>query len=149
MPRRPSGVLPSLIMIKILKSKIGTAVLGICLLAFAGCASFNANTFNAETLAADTATTATHAFNQYYQSSTNGATETGIAKLNGYRDEIYSADVDLSKALAVLDKARLDYAGNAAATNKTAVLAALQTVSDQSSNIVSLASAFIVVPPKN
>lgn len=111
----------------------------------AGCASLNSNTFNAETLAADSATTATHEFNQYYQSATNGASTNDLAKLNGYRDTLYTADRDLSKALTVLDKARLDYVANSADTNKTAMVAALQTVSDQSSNIVSLVKAFL--PP--
>jgi hypothetical protein len=115
-----------------------------CIL-LAGCASFNANTFNAENLAADAANTATHALNQYYPTATNGATAAQIAKLTSMRDEIYAVDRDLSKALTVLNKARLDYVANAADTNKTAVIAALQTVSDQSGNIVSLVKTFMPV----
>lgn len=111
----------------------------------AGCASFNADTYNAEELAVDTATTATHQFNQYYQSTTNGASAADLTKLNTARDQIYSADKDLGKSLAVLDSARLDYVANSADTNKTAVVAALETVSDQSSNVVSLVKQFL--PP--
>jgi hypothetical protein len=127
------------------KFKTLLSVLTIALLA--GCASFNANTYNAEKLAVDTATTATHGFNQYYQSATNGASAADLAKLNSARDQIYTVDRDLSASLAVLDQARLQYVANAADTNKTAVLAAMQTVSQESSNLVSLVKTFL--PPPN
>lgn len=125
-----------------------TAVTGVAVL-IAGCASFNATTYNTEKLAVDTATTATHQFNQYYQTATNGATDAEVAKLNSFRDQVYTADKDMSKALTVLDAARLDYAANAADTNKTAVMIAIQAVSDQSGNIVALVKTFTTSPPKN
>ena len=123
--------------------KTKNVIVGLCLLAVVGCASFSATTFNTEKLAVDTATTATHQFNQYYQSSTNGATEAQLVRLNNWRDQLYAADKDLGKSLSTLEAARLDYAANSADTNKTAVLVAIQTVSDESSNIVSLVKTFL------
>jgi hypothetical protein len=133
---------------KMSKTKYGIlSLLTVATLA-AGCASFNATTFNTEKLAVDSATTATHEFNQYYQTATNGATDAQVAKLNSFRDQIYAADKDLSKALFALDAARIDYAANAADTNKTAVMAAVQTVSDQSGSIVALIKEFTASQPK-
>lgn len=121
---------------------LAALTVGVCLIV-AGCVSFNAGTFNTEKLAVDTATAATHQFNQYYQSATNGASEADLAKLNSARDRLYAADRDLAKSLAVLDAARLEYVANAADTNKTAVTVAMETVSGQSSNIVSLVKSFL------
>ena len=129
-----------------MKSKIlSFLTVGLCLLAF-GCASFNANTYNAENLAADTARASTHAFNQYYQTATNGASPEQLAKLNGYRDQVYAADQQLSKTLATVEGLRLAYVENSADTNKTAVQIGIASLSEQSGNIVALVKSFISNP---
>ena len=108
------------------------SVAGFC----AACASFSTNVFNAENLAADSAKTATHAFNQFYFASTNGADVAAMKKLNDARDFIYSADKQLANSLSVVESLRATYALNSADTNKTALQIALSVAQSQASNIV-------------
>ncbi len=113
-------------------------ILAACIMALAliGCASTNANLFNTEKIATDTAKAATHTF-------TNGASAAELTRLNNTRDTLYDADRKMSASLIVLDDLRLAYKANSADTNKTAALIALETVSAQSTNIVSLVKSFM------
>lgn len=104
-----------------------------------GCAtsSFNASVFQSENIAADTATGATHAIN---------TVQAGVfdpAKLAEAKAQIYAADKQLSAILAVTDALRTNYATNVNSTNQAAVLVALQSVQNQSTNIVKLVQGFL------
>lgn len=111
-------------------------LIGFSGLVIVGCASYQANAFNATQLAVDAATQATHGFNQYYLTATNGMSEADLLKLDKIRDSIYIADKNIAFAASVEERARLAYATNSSDTNKTALDIAVGVVGSQSSNVV-------------
>ena len=123
------------------------ALAAVAMLAIAGCgttppAKYSTQIFNAEKLAVDSAANATSGFNLYYHTATNGVSEADLARLESARLQIYAADRDMSKAVAVLEGLRQAYVANSADTNKTALDAGLVAVQSQSSNIVGLVKQF-------
>jgi hypothetical protein len=112
---------------------------------FAGCkiSSFNASVFQSENIASDTAIGATHSFNAYYASQTNGASLQKLEHLDSQKSTLYSYDVHLGETLKVTDALRTNYVANLSVTNQTAVLSALAAVQSQSTNIFQLVQSFI------
>ncbi|HEV2692353.1 MAG TPA: hypothetical protein VG347_05605 [Verrucomicrobiae bacterium] len=117
-------------------------LLSIMMAGVAGCATQDAQAFATEQLTADTASAATSTFNLYYQSATNTADATTLARLDSARAELYSADRTLASALTVVEALRVAYSTNSATTNQAALNTALLTVQSQSSNIVTLVHQF-------
>jgi hypothetical protein len=121
-----------------IKLLVGVAAIGLATL-IVGCktSSFNASVFQSENIAADTATGATHAIN------TVAAGTFDAAKLAQAKAQVYEADKQLSAILAITDALRTNYVANANSTNQAAVLVALQSVQNQSTNIVKLVQGFL------
>ena len=59
------------------------------------------------------------------------------------KTNLYTADIELSKTLALTEALREDYATNSAATNSAALNVAVQTLELQATNIVSLVQSII------
>lgn len=127
-----------------MKKSILLFSLMLSLFAFCG-ATCNINpttaAFNTERLLGDSAVAATHTFNVYYAQQT--ATNPPSADLLAARTQLYDADRKLHSTLAVVDALRLNYAQNPAQTNQSAMYIAIQSASDQSSNIVALVKMFM------
>jgi hypothetical protein len=114
---------------------LGLAIIGI--LSIIGCATKpETSVYNTEKLLSDAAVAATHTFNVYYTQQT--ATAPASADLLSARTTLYDTDRKLSATLALVDTLRVNYTVNPAMTNQSAMFAALQSASDQSSNIVAL-----------
>ncbi len=110
------------------------------------CASFDRNVYNAENLAVDGVAGGVHAFNLYYAAATNGAAPATVAQLNKARDQVYTEVTNFHHVVSVVDGLRLSYAANPATSNRTALAAALGTLSDNSGAIVSLVGFFMHPP---
>lgn len=100
--------------------------------------------YNAEQLAADTATAATSTFNTYYAQQTAAAPAT--PGLESAKNEIDSADKTLASTLKVVDALRINYTANAATTNLTSLQIGLDTIANQSTNVVTLVKTLITKP---
>lgn len=103
-----------------------------------GCASFTRNVYNTENLAVDAVTASVHAFNLYYQASTNGAGGNEMAMLNSQRDQIYAATKKFQATASAVDQARLAYTANAADTNLTTLQVSLNAFLSQQTNVLNL-----------
>ena len=150
-PTRPPGVTgrvlqgaPEVSGAALAKGTAGTkGVMALALVVMMGGAvgcetSLNTTAFNSEQLAATTATAATHTFNVYLTQQTNPPPTLLADKTN-----LYTADIELSKTLALTEALREDYATNSAATNSAALNVAVQTLELQATNIVSLVQSII------
>lgn len=109
----------------------------------AGCASFNANTFNSTKLAVDTTYGAVHAWNTYYSTAKSTATPQELQLLEIRKGQIYTASKNVGQVAATAEKLRLEYLNNKQETNKTALLIALHTLENQSSNITAIVQIFM------
>ncbi len=122
--------------------KIKSFLLIACMVTIVGCANFATNLYNTENTTVDIARAAVSTYNQYYKNSTNGLSSSALQDMNAQRDQIYDASRKLGASLKVLDQFRLAYTANKNTTNETQATIALQVVSEQSSNIVSLVKIF-------
>lgn len=102
------------------------------------CASFNRNAYNGQKLAADTVSGAIHGYNQWLSVTTNQLSVEALGRTLQQRDAIYGQVRDFARVEKALTAARLEYAANAANTNKTAVTALLDTLDKQAVSIAQL-----------
>lgn len=131
-----------------MKKLLILTLLSITSLTFFGCALFKdspaTTVYKTEKLIADSTASAVHVFNVYYAQQMGGnQPPSNVDELNKTRDQIHAASKKVGQTLALVDSLRLNYTANPAQTNQSAMFIALQSASDQSSNIVAVVKMFM------
>lgn len=111
-----------------------------------GCANFETRVFRAEQLAVNTAHGSVKVFNHLYDEMTNNASPEKLKTWNEARDKVYEASRSFSAVAMTVDRMREQYEVKATEQAKFDLLAALDVLKNNSTNIVGLVKYLSTLP---